>query len=36
MGEGWETARRRDDGNDWVELRLAGAGVPSGWSRPAR
>ena len=27
MGEGWETARRRDDGNDWVELRLAGAGV---------
>lgn len=27
MGEGWETARRRDDGNDWVELRLAGCGV---------
>jgi allantoicase len=27
MGEGWETARRRDDGNDWVELRLAGAGT---------
>jgi allantoicase len=27
MGEGWETARRRDDGNDWVELRLAGPGV---------
>ena len=23
MGEGWETARRRDDGNDWVEVRLA-------------
>ena len=22
-----ETARRRDDGNDWVELRLAGAGA---------
>ncbi|MCO1653569.1 allantoicase [Pseudonocardia humida] len=22
MGEGWETARRRDDGNDWVEVRL--------------
>ncbi|WP_214406367.1 allantoicase [Pseudonocardia lacus] len=22
MGEGWETSRRRDDGNDWVELRL--------------
>ena len=27
MGEGWETARRRDDGNDWVELRLACRGV---------
>jgi allantoicase len=27
MGEGWETARRRDDGNDWVDVRLAGAGV---------
>lgn len=27
MGEGWETARRRDDGNDWVELRLAVRGV---------
>jgi allantoicase len=23
MGEGWETARRRDDGNDWVEVGLA-------------
>ncbi|MBF9128103.1 allantoicase [Plantactinospora sp. S1510] len=23
MGEGWETARRRDDGNDWVRVRLA-------------
>jgi allantoicase len=23
MGEGWETARRRDDGNDWVEVTLA-------------
>jgi allantoicase len=22
MGEGWETARRRDDGNDWVMVRL--------------
>ena len=22
MGEGWETARRRDDGNDWVLIRL--------------
>lgn len=27
MGEGWETARRRDDGNDWVDLALAGPGV---------
>ena len=26
MGEGWETARRRDDANDWVELRLATRG----------
>src|SRR4051812_35273512 len=23
MGEGWETSRRRDSGNDWVELALA-------------
>ena len=27
MADGWETARRRDDGNDWVTLRLAGAGI---------
>ncbi|WP_278261618.1 allantoicase [Nocardia sp. AG03] len=27
MGEGWETARRRDDGNDWVRIRLAGPGA---------
>ncbi|GAB3560037.1 allantoicase [Actinopolyspora lacussalsi] len=27
MGEGWETARRRDDGNDWVSVRLAAAGT---------
>lgn len=27
MGEGWETARRRDSANDWVELRLACEGV---------
>jgi allantoicase len=27
MGEGWETARRRDDGNDWVEVRLGLPGV---------
>jgi allantoicase len=27
MGDGWETARRRDDSNDWVHIRLAGAGV---------
>jgi allantoicase len=26
MGEGWETARRRDDGNDWVEVALAATG----------
>lgn len=26
MGEGWETARRRDDGNDWVLVRLAAPG----------
>ncbi|HSA53673.1 MAG TPA: allantoicase [Yinghuangia sp.] len=24
MGEGWETRRRRDDGHDWVRVRLAG------------
>ncbi|HJQ01745.1 MAG TPA: allantoicase [Jatrophihabitans sp.] len=28
MGDGWETARRRDDGNDWVGLRLACTGRP--------
>ncbi|CAN5260445.1 allantoicase [soil metagenome] len=27
MGGGWETARRRDDGNDWVAVSLACAGV---------
>lgn len=27
MGEGWETARRRDGGNDFVEIRLSGPGV---------
>lgn len=26
MGEGWETARRRDDGNDWVVVDLAAPG----------
>jgi allantoicase len=26
MGEGWETARRRDTGNDWVRIRLAAPG----------
>ena len=25
-GDGWETARRRDAGNDWVSVRLAGEG----------
>jgi len=28
MGEGWETKRRRDSGNDWVEIRLAAPGLP--------
>ncbi len=27
MGEGWETARRRDDGNDWVLVKLGLPGV---------
>jgi allantoicase len=27
-GEGWENARRRGGGNDWVELRLAAPGHP--------
>ncbi len=27
MADGWETARRRGPGNDWVTVRLAGAGV---------
>lgn len=27
MGEGWETRRRRGDGNDWVRVALAGEGV---------
>ncbi|TGD83946.1 allantoicase [Mycolicibacterium sp. CH28] len=27
MGEGWETSRRRDNGNDWVQVQLAGHGV---------
>jgi allantoicase len=27
MGEGWETARRRDSGNDWLEVRLAAPGT---------
>ncbi|WP_418006058.1 allantoicase [Mycobacterium sp. PDNC021] len=26
MGDGWETARRRDDSNDWVRIGLAGPG----------
>ncbi|GAA3224484.1 allantoicase [Actinocorallia longicatena] len=28
MGGGWETRRRRDDGNDWVEIALGQPGVP--------
>ncbi len=27
MGDGWETRRRRDDGNDWVLVRLAVPGA---------
>jgi allantoicase len=27
MGEGWETARRRDDDNDWISVQLAAEGV---------
>lgn len=27
MGEGWETRRRRDEGNDWVVVRLGVPGV---------
>ena len=27
MGEGWETSRRRDSGNDWVQVHLASSGV---------
>ena len=27
MGDGWETRRRRDDGNDWVLVRLAAPGI---------
>lgn len=27
MSDGWETARRRDDGNDWLTLRLAAPGA---------
>lgn len=27
IGDGWETARRRDDGNDWLTVRLGVPGV---------
>lgn len=27
MGDGWETSRRRDSGNDWVQVHLAGRGT---------
>jgi allantoicase len=27
MSDGWETTRRRDDGNDWLVVRLAAPGV---------
>lgn len=29
MGEGWETRRRREPGNEWLVVRLAGASVVS-------
>ena len=29
MGEGWETARRRGSGNDWVTFRLGARGEPT-------
>jgi allantoicase len=29
MGEGWETARRRDADGDWIEIRLAAQGIPA-------
>ena len=28
MGEGWETARRRGEGNEWVVVALSGRGLP--------
>lgn len=28
MGDGWESARRRDDGHDWAIIRLAATAVP--------
>lgn len=28
MFDGWETARRRDDGNDWMVVRLGVPGIP--------
>ncbi len=27
MGDGWETSRRRDSGNDWVQVHLASRGT---------
>lgn len=29
MSDGWENARRRDDGNDWAVIGLAAAGLPT-------
>ena len=29
MSDGWETARRRDDGHDWAVVRLAAEAVPT-------
>ncbi|HTJ72080.1 MAG TPA: allantoicase [Actinospica sp.] len=28
MGDGWETARRRDSANDWIEVQLIGEATP--------
>ena len=29
MGDGWETRRRREPGNDWIIVALGGAGTPA-------
>ena len=27
MGDGWETRRRREPGNDWILMRLGASGI---------